>query len=173
MTGLLPFEQHRPAVAGSAWVAPGATLVGRVEIADGASVWYGAVIRADLERIVVGAGTNVQDGAVLHADPGLPTLVGAGVSIGHGAVVHGCVVEDDCLIGIRAAVLNGARVGAGSLVAAGAVVLEGTHIPPRSLVAGVPGKVRRQLTEEEYAGLLANARTYRDLAARHARRATP
>ena len=143
MTGLLPFEEHRPAVAGGAWVAPGATVVGRVEIADGASVWYGAVIRADLERIVVGAGSNVQDGAVLHADPGLPTLVGAGVSIGHGAVVHGCVVEDDCLIGIRAAVLNGARVGAGSLVAAGAVVLEGTDIPPRSLVAGVPGKTPR------------------------------
>ncbi|MGW5363382.1 gamma carbonic anhydrase family protein [Actinopolymorpha pittospori] len=173
MTGLLPFEEHRPAVAGGAWVAPGATVVGRVEIADGASVWYCAVIRADLERIVVGAGSNVQDGAVLHADPGVPTLVGAGVSIGHGAVVHGCVVEDDCLIGIRAAVLNGARVGAGSLVAAGAVVLEGTDIPPRSLVVGVPGKVRRQLTEEEYAGLLTNARTYRDLAARHARPATP
>lgn len=172
MSGLLlPFEGDDPVVADGAWVAPGAVLVGRVELGDGASVWYGAVIRADLERIVIGPGTNVQDGAVLHADPGLPTVVGAGVSIGHGAVVHGCVVEDDCLIGMRTAVLNGARIGAGSLVAAGAVVLEGTEIPPRSLVAGVPAKVRRGVTDEEYAGLLANGRSYRGLADRHAGRA--
>jgi carbonic anhydrase/acetyltransferase-like protein (isoleucine patch superfamily) len=104
---------------------------------------------------------------VVHTDYGFPTVIGRGVSIGHGAVVHGCTVEDDCLIGMHATVLNGVRVGAGSLVAAGTVVLEGTVIPPRSLVAGVPGKVRRQLTDAEHDRVVANAQIYLDLAAQH------
>ena len=117
-------------------------MIGQATIEAGASVFYGAVVRADMDRVVLGAGSNLQDNVVVHTDYGFPTDIGAGVSVGHAAVVHGCTVEDDCLIGMHATVLNGARIGAGSLVAAGTVVLEGTVVPPRSLVAGVPGKVR-------------------------------
>ena len=157
-----------PSVAPTAWVAPDAVLVADVHLADGASVWYGAVLRADGDRIDVGAGTNLQDGVVVHADPGLPVSLGAGVSVGHRAVLHGCTVEDDVLIGMGAVVLNGARVGRGSLVAAGTVVLEGTEVPPGSLVAGVPGKVRRATTEAEQQRIVENAASYRALRDRHA-----
>src|SRR5436190_16243965 len=116
----------RPVVAAEAWVAPGATLVGDVHIGRHASVWYGAVLRADQDRISVGDRTNIQDGTVMHADPGVPLVVGDRVSVGHGAILHGCEIGNDVLIGMRATVLNGARIGAESLVAAGAVVLEGT-----------------------------------------------
>jgi len=109
----------------------------------------------------------VQDGAVVHADPGFACSIGSGVSVGHAAVVHGCTVEDDCLIGMGAVVLNGAVVGTGSMVAAGAVVLEGARIPPGSLVAGVPGKVRRELSEHERAGVRENARRYIEITAAH------
>ena len=115
----------------------------------------------------MGAGSNLQDNVVLHADPDFPCTVGARVSVGHSAVVHGCTVEDDCLIGMSATILNGAVIGAGSLVAAGAVVLEGTVVPPRSLVAGVPAKVRRALTDEEFAGVQQNAAHYQELARAH------
>ena len=124
-------------------------------------------VRADTAAISVGAGSNLQDNVVLHADPGFPCSVGAGVSVGHAAVVHGCTVEDDCLIGMGATVLNGAVIGSGSLVAAGAVVLEGTVVPPRSLVAGVPAKVRRELTDEEFDGVKQNAARYVELARAH------
>lgn len=157
-----------PDVAPDAWVAPTAVLAGRVRIAAAASVFYGAVLRGDSEQIEIGAGSNVQDGAVLHADPGHPAVIGAGVSIGHGAVVHGARVEDGSLIGMHATVLNGAVIGAGSLVAAGAVVLEGTVVPPGSLVAGVPAKVRRDLSDAEREGLRRNAEAYLVLAAKHA-----
>ena len=117
--------------------------------------------------ISVGAGSNLQDNVVLHADPGFPCTVGERVSVGHSAVVHGCTVEDDCLIGMSATILNGAVIGTGSLVAAGAVVLEGTVIPPRSLVPGVPAKVRRELTDDEFDGVKHNAAHYKELAAAH------
>ena len=123
-------------------------------------MWFGAVLRGDIDEIVLGAGSNLQDNAVIHTEAGSPTIVGAGVSIGHGAIVHGCRVEDGCLIGMNATVLNGAVIGAESLVAAGAVVLEGTVVPPRSLVAGVPAKVRRELSDEEVAGLHGNSERY-------------
>jgi carbonic anhydrase/acetyltransferase-like protein (isoleucine patch superfamily) len=158
----------RPTVHPDAWVAPATVLVGKVRIDEGASVWYGSVLRADTDTISVGAGSNIQDGSVVHADPGFPVTIGAGVSVGHRAVLHGCTVGDDVLIGMGAVVLNGATVGAGSLVAAGAVVLEGTEVPPGSLVAGVPGKVRRELTADERSGTLRNAESYRALAATHA-----
>jgi carbonic anhydrase/acetyltransferase-like protein (isoleucine patch superfamily) len=157
----IPYADQTPDIAPDAWAAPNATLVGAVTLASEASVWFGAVLRADGDSITIGAGSNVQDGCVLHADPGFPLRVGAGVSIGHNAVVHGCVVEDGALVGMGAVVLNGARVGAGSLVAAGTVVLEGTDVPPRSLVAGVPGKVRRELSDEEVQGLQGTASRYR------------
>ncbi|MDT0342320.1 gamma carbonic anhydrase family protein [Streptomyces litchfieldiae] len=165
---VLPFDGHRPELAPGAWVAPGATVIGAVRLAEDASLWYGAVARADTDRIEIGPGSNVQDGCVLHADPGFPALIGAGVSVGHRAVVHGCTVADDVLVGMGAVLLNGSHVGAGSLVAAGTVLLEGTRVPPGSLVAGVPGKVRRELTDEEAANIRRNAAHYRELARRHA-----
>jgi carbonic anhydrase/acetyltransferase-like protein (isoleucine patch superfamily) len=165
---LLPFEGCLPEVADDAWIAPGAVLVGRVRLGGRSSVWYGAVLRADGDAITVGVGSNVQDGTVVHADPGFPAVIGDGVVVGHGAVVHGCTVEDGALVGMGSRVLNGARIGAGTLVAAGAVVLEGTQVPPGSLVAGVPAKVRRPLTEDEAAGIRMAAEHYVELARQHA-----
>ncbi|MEV7602031.1 gamma carbonic anhydrase family protein [Kitasatospora sp. NPDC089797] len=156
-----------PVVDPSAFLAPGAVVIGDVTVGAGASIWYGAVLRGDAESISVGAGSNIQDNCTLHADPGFPLVVGERISVGHNAVLHGCTVEDDVLVGMSATILNGARIGAGSLVAAGAVVTQGTDVPPGSLVAGVPAKVRRELTEEERAGIKANGEGYRLLAGAH------
>ncbi|MFJ4186535.1 gamma carbonic anhydrase family protein [Kitasatospora sp. NPDC089509] len=156
-----------PAVDPSAFVAPNAVVIGDVTVGAGASIWYGAVLRGDAESISVGAGSNIQDNCTLHADPGFPLVVGERISVGHNAVLHGCTVEDDVLVGMSATILNGARIGAGSLVAAGAVVTQGMDVPPGSLVAGVPAKVRRELTEEERAGVKANGEGYRLLADAH------
>lgn len=164
---ILPFGDVEPTIDPAAWLAPTAVVIGQAAIAAYAGVFYGAVVRADMDTVTLGVGSNLQDNVVVHTDLGFPTKIGAGVSVGHAAVVHGCTIEDDCLIGMNATVLNGAVVGAGSLIAAGAVVLEGTRIPPRSLVAGVPGKVRRELTDEELAKVRANAEHYRQLAAQH------
>lgn len=156
-----------PRVDPEAFVAPTASVIGDVSLGSGASVWYGAVIRGDVERITVGAQANVQDNVTLHADPGFPVSVGERVSVGHNAVVHGATVEDDCLIGMGATVLNGAVIGAGSLVAAQALVPQGMVVPPGSLVAGVPAKVRRELTEEERQGVTLNGTVYAELAKAH------
>ena len=164
-----PFLDHTPHVDESAWGADDATLVGAATLGAEASLWNGAVVRADGDAITVGARSNIQDGCVLHADPGLPCTVGEDVSVGHRAVLHGCTIEDSVLIGMGAVVLNGARVGSGSLVAAGTVILEGTVIPPGSLVAGVPGKVRRETTDDERALISLNAAHYVELARQHAR----
>jgi carbonic anhydrase/acetyltransferase-like protein (isoleucine patch superfamily) len=158
---------REPRVDEEAFVAPTATVIGDVSLGAGASVWYGAVLRGDVERIAVGASSNVQDNCTLHADPGFPVGVGERVSIGHNAVVHGATVEDDCLIGMGATVLNGAVIGAGSLVAAQALVPQGMRVPPGSLVAGVPAKVRRELTEEERQGITLNGTMYAELARTH------
>lgn len=166
---VLPHAGHVPRIDPSAFVAPTATVVGDVEVGPGSGVFYGAVLRGDRSSVRVGAGSNLQDNVVVHADPGHPCLIGSRVSVGHGAVVHGCTVEDEVLVGMNATVLNGAVIGTGSLVAAGAVVLEGTVVPPRSLVAGVPAKVRRELTEQEQEKVRANARTYRQLSEEHRR----
>lgn len=148
-------------------MAPTSTVIGDVTLEAGASVWYGAVLRGDVERISVGADSNIQDNCTLHADPGFPVTIGERVSVGHNAVVHGATVEDDCLIGMGATVLNGAVIGTGSLVAAQALVPQGMQIPPGSLVAGVPAKVRRQLTEEEQQGVTLNGTHYAQLAKAH------
>lgn len=166
-TLIVPFGGNTPSVDGSAWVAPNATLIGRVTLGAESSVFYGAVLRGDVDSITLGARSNLQDNVTVHCDSGIPTTIGSGVSVGHAAVLHGCTVEDDCLIGMSATVLNGAVIGAGSLVAAGAVVLEGTIIPPRSLVAGVPAKVRRELTDEEVESVKENATHYVGYAASH------
>ncbi|MGW1726023.1 gamma carbonic anhydrase family protein [Streptomyces sp. NPDC002306] len=158
---------REPKVDPEAFVAPTATVIGEVTLGAGASVWYGAVLRGDVERISVGASSNVQDNCTLHADPGFPVTVGERVSIGHNAVVHGATVGDDCLVGMGATVLNGAVIGAGSLVAAQALVPQGMRVPPGSLVAGVPAKIRRELTEEERQGVTLNGTMYAELAKAH------
>lgn len=164
---IVSINGNTPAVDDTAWVAPNATLIGNVTLGPEASVFYGAVLRGDVDSITLGARSNLQDNVTVHCDSGIPTTIGRGVSVGHAAVLHGCTVEDDCLIGMSATVLNGAVVGAGSLVAAGAVVLEGTVIPPRSLVAGVPAKVRRELTDDEVESVRDNATHYVGYAQMH------
>ena len=164
---VLSYAQSRPVVAETAFVAPNATIVGDVTVGAGAGVFYGAVVRGDRSPLRVGANSNLQDNVTVHSDPEHPTTIGERVSVGHGAVVHGCVIEDDVLVGMNATVLNGAVVGRGSLVAAGAVVLEGAVVPPGSLVAGVPGAVRRQLTDEERRAVSRNAQHYIELSREH------
>ncbi|GKQ41731.1 gamma carbonic anhydrase family protein [Streptomyces sp. A012304] len=156
-----------PKIDEEAFVAPMSSVIGDVTLQAGASVWYGAVLRGDVERISVGAHSNIQDNCTLHADPGFPVTIGERVSVGHNAVVHGATVEDDCLVGMGATVLNGAVIGAGSLVAAQALVPQGMRVPPGSLVAGVPAKVKRQLTDEERAGVTLNGTMYAELAGAH------
>ena len=165
---VLPYGETSPTVSDSAWIAPTAMVIGDVGVGDSASVFYGAVLRGDTDAIRIGNGTNLQDNVVVHCDRGSPTTVGARVSVGHAAVLHGCTVEDDCLIGMGAIVMNGAVVGRESVVAAGAVVPQDAVIPPRSLVAGVPGRVRRELSEEEVEGVRQNAARYLDYARNHA-----
>ncbi len=133
----------------SAFIAAGAIVIGDVTIAAEASVWFNAVMRGDSEAIQIGAGSNVQDGCVLHADPGKPCVLGDRVTLGHGAIVHGALVEDDVLIGMRAVVMNGARIGRGSIVGVGAVVLENTEVPPNSIVVGSPARVIRAATDRD------------------------
>ncbi|AEW92779.1 MULTISPECIES: gamma carbonic anhydrase family protein [Streptomycetaceae] len=156
-----------PSVDPAAFTAPTSVVLGDVTLAAGASVWYHTVLRADCGPIVLGADSNVQDNCTVHVDPGFPVTVGERVSVGHNAVLHGCTVEDDVLIGMGATVLNGAHIGAGSLVAAQALVPQGMRVPPGSLVAGVPAKVKRELTEEEREGIKVNAAMYRELAKAH------
>jgi carbonic anhydrase/acetyltransferase-like protein (isoleucine patch superfamily) len=160
---IIAIHGHTPRLHAEAWLAPNATLVGQVTLAARASVWYGATLRAEAEPIEVGFGTNIQDGATVHVDSEYPVCIGAGVSVGHNAVLHGCTVDDDALIGIGAAVLNGAVVGTGSLVAAGALVPQGMIVPPRSLVTGVPARVRRELSDAEVAANRHNAEVYQRL----------
>jgi carbonic anhydrase/acetyltransferase-like protein (isoleucine patch superfamily) len=156
-----------PQVDPESFTAPTSVVIGDVTLHAGASVWYGAVLRADFGPIVIGADSNIQDNCTLHVDPGFPITVGERVSVGHNAVLHGATVEDDCLIGMGATVLNGAVIGAGSLVAAQALVPQGMRVPPGSLVAGVPAKVKRPLTEEERQGIALNGTVYVDLAKTH------
>lgn len=154
-----------PHIPASCYVDPSAQVIGDVVLGEQASIWMNAVVRGDVHSIRIGARSNVQDCAVLHGMRHLyPVHVGEGVSIGHNATVHGCVVEDNCLIGIGAIVLNNARIGEGSIIAAGAVIPEGIVIPPRSLVAGVPGKLRRTTTEDDFSLIAMYASNYLDYA---------
>ncbi|WP_442575912.1 gamma carbonic anhydrase family protein [Microbacterium sp. F51-2R] len=165
---VLSVPGRTPSIDPSAFVAAGARVIGDVTLGEGASVWYNAVLRGDSDAIRIGAGSNLQDNVSVHVDAGHPAVIGENVSVGHNAVVHGCTIGDGSLIGMGSVVLSGAVVGDGCLVAAGAVVLEGSVIPPGSLVAGVPAKVRRELTDEERAGILRNAETYRAHLTTHA-----
>lgn len=149
------------------YVAWNATLAGSIVLEEDASIWFGVVIRADDERIHIGARTNIQDGAVLHVDPGFPLTLGSGVSVGHKAMLHGCSVADGALVGINAVVLNGARIGAGALIGANTLVPEGREIPPGVLVVGSPGRVVRELRPEEKAFLPKIAESYVERAQRY------
>jgi carbonic anhydrase/acetyltransferase-like protein (isoleucine patch superfamily) len=153
-----------PRIAEGVYVAPGATLVGAVELAESVSVWPGCVLRGDVNRIEVGPRSNLQDGTVVHVGDRDPALIGADVVVGHRAVIHGCRIEDAVLVGIQATILDGSVIGHGSVIGAGAVVTAGTIIPPRSLVLGVPGKVQRSLDESEEAFHRALAAKYTRLA---------
>jgi carbonic anhydrase/acetyltransferase-like protein (isoleucine patch superfamily) len=168
VSGPGPADPHL-APRDGAYVASTAVVVGDVQLGKDCSVWYGAVVRGDCARISVGALTNVQDGAILHADTGVPNDIGRAVTIGHAAVVHGRRVGDGCLIGIGAVILGGAEIGAECIIAAGAVVKEHAVIPPRSLVAGVPARIVRAVSPAEAAGLAEHATHYLELALRHLR----
>ena len=164
---LYALGDSEPWIAEDAFVAPTATLIGAVELGPEASVWFGAVLRGDLERIVVGAGSCVQDNAVIHAAAGLPTLIGDNVTVGHAAMLEGCVVEDGALISMGAIVLQRARVGAGALIAAGSVVREGQEIPSGVVAAGVPAVVKKQVDGSSRRWLETAAAEYRELRRRY------
>lgn len=159
-----------PDISQAAFIAANAVVIGSVKIAAGVSIWYGAVVRGDLESIEIGECTNIQDGAILHGDPGKPTVLEDHVTVGHRAVIHSAYIERGSLIGIGAIVLDGVRVGAGSIIGAGAVVTK--DIPPLSLVVGVPGKVVRQISEDEAAELIEHAQRYKKLSLVHAGKGT-
>lgn len=165
---MLEFRGKVPRIAQDAFVAEGARLIGDVTIESKASVWFNAVLRGDINSIVVGEGSNVQDNCTVHVDHDFPVVIGKRVTIGHNAVIHGAVIDDGALIGMGAVLLNGARIGEKAIVAAGALVLEGREVPPRSLVAGVPAKVvRENLSDEQLASVAGNLETYLRLTAEY------
>ena len=147
---------------GKNWVAPNATVIGDVTLKNNSSIWFNTVLRGDIENITVGEGSNVQDGSVLHTDPGYPLKIGSGVTIGHLVMLHGCQIGDDCLIGIGSIILNGAKIGKNSIIGANALVTENKNIPENSLVIGSPGKVVRQVTAEEISAIKENAIHYQE-----------
>ena len=157
-----------PRVAATAWVADSAQVIGNVELAEGASVWFGAILRGDNETMRIGRNSNVQDGSMLHSDPGFPLTLGENVTIGHQVMLHGCSVGDGTLIGIKAVVLNGAKIGKNCLVGAGALVTEGKEFPDGSMILGSPAKVVRELSPEQIAGVARAAQHYVDNARRYA-----
>ena len=165
---LYRIEDDVPRIADSAWVADTAQVIGRVEMAADSSVWFGAVLRGDTEHIRIGAGSNIQDNSMVHADPGFPALIGDHVTVGHLVMLHGCIVGDNTLIGMQAVVLNGAKIGRNCIVGAGALIAAGKEFPEGSLIIGNPARVVRELTPEQIADIrvgsdhyMANARRFR------------
>ena len=157
-------------VSQATFIAANAVVMGNVSIESGVSIWYGAVVRGDVERIEIGSDTNIQDGAIIHGDPGKPTILESHVTVGHRAVIHSAYIETGCLIGIGAIVLDGVRVGSGSIIGAGCVVTK--DVPPRSLMVGIPAKCLRQVDDEEAQGLILHAQKYTKLALVHAGKGT-
>ena len=161
------YMNHEPELGTGVFTAPGSIIIGRVSLGDRSSVWFNSVIRGDEGDIVIGKGSNIQDLCVLHTDRGHILSIGNDVTIGHRCVIHGCVIEDDCLVGMGAVIMNDARIGRGSIVAAGAVVLENTVVPPYSLVAGIPAVVKKTLPENTLSAVKLGAEIYRHLSANH------
>jgi carbonic anhydrase/acetyltransferase-like protein (isoleucine patch superfamily) len=157
---ILTLAGRTPRIPASAYIAPTADIIGSVDVGENSSVWFQCVLRGDIEPIRIGANSNIQDGCVIHTMTGAPVIVGDWVTVGHRAVLHGCTVEDNCLIGMGAVLLNHVRVGEGSIVAAGALVAERTVIPPRSIYMGVPAKLRRKLEEREQSFIRMHAEHY-------------
>ena len=155
-------EDKKPKNSGENWVAPNATIIGDVTLEKNSSVWFNAVIRGDNENIHVGEGSNVQDGSVLHTDPGCPLRIGKDVTIGHIVMLHGCTIADNSLIGIGAVILNNAKIGKNCIIGAKALITENKEIPDNSLVVGAPGRVVRKLTDEEIGKITENAKHYQD-----------
>lgn len=168
MPTILPYDGKAPRLAASAFVAEGAVVVGDVELGEGSSLWFGTIVRGDVNHVRIGARTNVQDMSVVHVTSKThPTIVGDDVTVGHRAVLHGCTIHDRCLVGIGAIVLDGAVVGPDAMVGAGALVAPGTVVPPGTLVLGAPARVKRQLTADELAFLRTSAANYAGYAARY------
>lgn len=165
------FMDSSPEVPAGAWVHPSACVIGRVKLGDEVSVWPGAVIRGDVDRIEVGRGSNIQDQAVLHPNSGMPVIIGEGVTVGHSAIIHGSVIGAHCLVGMGSVVID-CEIGEYCFIAAGALVTPGSKIPARSMVMGAPGKVKRPLTDEECAGLLKSEKTYIELSGKYKRGGT-
>jgi len=164
---ILHYDGKCPRIGGGVFLAPTSVITGDVEVGEGSSVWFGAVIRGDRTLIRIGRNTNVQDNCSLHSDPGFPVSIGDFVSLGHNAVIHGGIVEDDCIIGIGAVILNGAVIRKGSIVASGAVVREGQVIGPSRLAAGIPASEKRELGLQDILDNRENARIYMELAAKY------
>lgn len=167
MSCLIPYDGKMPRVHPSVFIADTARVIGNVILQKNVSLWYGAVLRGDMNRITIGEKTNIQDNCVLHVDDDAPCRMGGSIVTGHHATVHACTVEDECLIGIHSVILSKARIGTHSIIGAGAVVREGAKIPPRSLVLGVPGKVIRTVTKEEIRYIREAAERYRKLATQY------
>lgn len=161
---LYSFDGATPALpaSGDYWIAPGAHVIGNVSLGEGASIWFGSVLRGDNEPISIGAGTNLQEQTVIHTDPGYPCTLGENCTIGHKAMLHGCTIGAGTLVGMGATILNGATIGAGCLIGAGALITEGKQIPDGSLVMGMPGKVVRTLTDEQRGANLSSAAHYQN-----------
>jgi carbonic anhydrase/acetyltransferase-like protein (isoleucine patch superfamily) len=153
-------DKHVTLIGEGHFIAPNAVVIGDVVLHENASIWFSCVLRGDADRIEIGAGSNIQDGTVLHADPGFPMTVGESVTVGHNAMLHGCTIGDGSLVGIGAVVLNGARIGKGCLIGANALVTEGMEVPDGSLVLGSPGKIKSQLSAQQQQALLLNAEHY-------------
>ena len=154
------FEKNVPEVHPEAWVASNATIIGKVKLEKNSSIWFNAVLRGDIEKIVIGENSNIQDGSVLHTDPGYPLTVGKGVTVGHMVMLHGCEISDDTLIGIGSTILNKAKIGKNCIIGANTLVTENKVIPDNSLVLGSPGKVVRKVTDEEIKVIRENAKHY-------------
>ncbi|MEP7211543.1 MAG: gamma carbonic anhydrase family protein [Acidobacteriota bacterium] len=165
---IVPFNDKSPKIHETAFVAPDAVIIGDVEIGEHASIWFGSILRGDVNHIRIGDRTNIQDGTVIHvSSKDHPTILEENITVGHRVTLHGCYVESECLIGIGSIILDGARIGTNSLVAAGSLVTPKTHIPPGSLVMGSPARVKRSLTTDEIAGLKASWQNYVELSARY------
>ncbi len=161
------YNQLEPEINESAYIAPGVRLIGDIKIGANCSIWPNVVGRGDMNKIIVGDGTNIQDNSTLHVDFNQPLIVGKNVTVGHSAILHGCKIEDKCLIGMGATILNNAKIGSGSIIGANALIPEGKEIPPNSLVVGLPGKIIRETTEEERKKIKESAKTYINLGKAH------